>query len=139
MPKQCEYWYFEECPHSEDCSIKSWKRAKCSGKTPLMAKEALKQHLMRSDFHKFSNLKAEVVARGTNMLSCMMDCDDEEIDEKKVDEEQTTRKKSTRKKSKSSKSSKPTRTKSKTRQSRIRSFCIQIRSGSWTTARIWTS
>ena len=66
--------------------MKSWKRAKCSGKTPLMAKEALKQHLMRSDFHKLSDEQATIVASDTDMKSCMMDCDDEEIDEKQVDE-----------------------------------------------------
>ena len=84
MPKQCKYWYFEECPFIKDCSVKSWKRAKCGGKTPAMAKEALKQHLMRSDFHKLSDEHASIVVCDTEMKSCMMD--DEEIDETKVDE-----------------------------------------------------
>ena len=86
MPKQCEYWYFEECPFSEDCTVKSWKRARCRGKTPAMAKEALKQHLMRSEFHQLSDEHASIVVCDTEMKSYMMDCDDEEIDETQVDE-----------------------------------------------------
>ena len=86
MPKQCQYWYFEECPFKEDCSKASWKRAKCSGKTPALAKEALKLHLVRSSNHQLSDEHANIVVCDTDMKSCMMDCDDEEIDETQVDE-----------------------------------------------------
>ena len=113
MPKQCKYWYFEECPFIKDCSVKSWKRAKCGGKTPAMAKEALKQHLVRSEFHKLSDEHAtEVLCElcDEDMKICMMDCDDEEIDETQVDE----------KKFKVEEDEKKSKSRKSTRQSRVR-------------------
>ena len=87
MPKQCKYWYFEECPYIKDCSVHSWKRDNCGGKTPAMATEALQKHLVRS--HKLSDEHAtEVLCElcDEDMKICMMDCDDDEIDETQVDE-----------------------------------------------------
>ena len=87
MPKQCKYWYFEECPFIKDCSVQSWKRDNCGGKNPAMATEALQKHLVRS--HKLSDEHAtEVLCElcDLGMQICMRDCDDEEIDETQVDE-----------------------------------------------------
>ena len=87
MPKQCKCWYFEECPFIKDCSVQSWKRDNCGGKTPAMATEALLKHLVRS--HKMSDEHAtEVLCElcDLGMQICMRDCDDEEIDETQVDE-----------------------------------------------------
>ena len=72
--------------------MKSWKRAKCGGKTPAMAKEALKKHLVRSEFHKLSDEHAtEVLCElcDEDMKISMVDCDDEEIDETQVDEKKS--------------------------------------------------
>ena len=66
MPKKlCEYWYFESCPLKSDCSVQSFKRAKCSGKCPAQAKLALKHHLVNSANHMLDPDKADRVIRGT--------------------------------------------------------------------------
>ena len=68
MPKKlCEYWYYESCPLTSDCSVQSFKRAKCSGKCPAQAKLALKHHLVNSANHLLDPDYADRVVRGADL------------------------------------------------------------------------
>ena len=58
------YYYVTECGASPQCSVQSWRKAKCNGATSMEAMERLKHHYMFSSFHGFSKQKAEeLVAR----------------------------------------------------------------------------
>ena len=68
MPKVLvDWWYYESCPLTSDCSVQSFKRAKCSGKCPAQAKLALKHHLVNSANHLLDPEDADRVIRGADL------------------------------------------------------------------------
>ena len=64
MPKVLvDWWYYDGCPLPEECTVASWKRAKCCGKFETQARLALKHHLVNSANHELHPDKADRVIR----------------------------------------------------------------------------
>ena len=68
MPKVLvDWWYYDGCPLPEECTVASWKRAKCCGKFETQARANLKHHLVNSANHLLDPEVADGVIRGADL------------------------------------------------------------------------
>ena len=70
------YYYYNNCPLESDCSSKSFKQAKCNGKSQRDAREALVQHLTGSSLHGLEVADARRLAEQSKIDEAWM-TDDE--------------------------------------------------------------
>ena len=61
-------WYATQCPELEQCSLASFKRAKCKGLTKTECKMAITKHLTQSGCHQLKNDVAEKLAEGADLV-----------------------------------------------------------------------